>query len=79
MGFLLNHDLDLAVTFSCRLSNSTSSSFWAGFDFKMKWNEYMDIHPRALISINDISSEPWPMTFWLDILLPELFTIKPSL
>ena len=28
-GFLLNHDLDLAVTFSCRLSNSTSNSFWA--------------------------------------------------
>ena len=53
--------------------------FTIGFDFRMKWNEYMNIHPRALISINDISSEPWPMTFGLDILLPELFTIKPSL
>ena len=52
--------------------------FTIGLDFKMKWNEYMDIRPRALISIND-KSEPWPMTFGLDILFPELFTIKPSL
>ena len=51
--------------------------FTIGFDFRMKWNEYMNIHPRALISINDMS-EPWPMTFGLDIFLQEVFSIKSS-
>ena len=51
-------------------------SFTAGIDFPMKWNNFLDIHPRALLSMND-SGDPGQMTFGLDMKFKEFFKINP--
>ena len=44
----------------------------------MKWNNYLDVHSRAFMSLND-KAELGPMTFGLDMNFIEFFKIVPTL
>jgi len=49
-----------------------------GLDFNFKWNEYLDMKPRILVTIAN-QFEPWPMTFGLDMKVKPLFKINSML
>jgi hypothetical protein len=53
-------------------------SFTLGFDFPLKWNSMLDLHPRALISFAN-GDEPWPMTFGVDFNISSFFGINPQI
>ena len=53
-------------------------SFTIGFDFTVKWSEYISIHPRTLFSVND-PPKNFPITFGLDMNFKDIFKIYSSL
>ena len=60
------------------IDEKNMDSFTLGFDFPLKWNDMLDLQPRALISFAN-ADEPWPMTFGTDFNIRSFFGINPQL
>ena len=66
------------ITKENNITSKYIDPFTIGFDFPMKWNTYLDVHPRAFISLNN-KAEPGPMTFGIDMNFMEFFKVDPTL
>ena len=59
------------------IDEKNMDSFTLGFDFPLKWNDMLDLQPRALISFAN-ADELWPMTFGTDFNIRSFFGINPQ-
>jgi hypothetical protein len=59
------------------IDEKNMDSFTLGLDFPLKWNDMLDLQPRALISFAN-ADEPWPMTFGVDFNISSFFGINPQ-
>lgn len=60
------------------MNEKNMDSFTLGLDFPLKWNDMLDLQPRALISFAN-ADEPWPMTFGTDFNIRSFFGINPQM
>jgi len=71
-------EIEKYVVEDTRIEEKNMDPFTIGLDIPFKWNDFLDVHPRLIFSI-DNSDQPWPITGGFDFSLRSFFGIKPQL